>query len=63
MLISLEDITLEGKNVPVGVIWALAGAVLYACYMVFLKWRVPTEDQMDFTMFFGESYFRNHVVK
>lgn len=52
-LISLEDISLEGKSVPVGVIWALAGAVLYACYMVFLKWRVPTEEQMDFTMFFG----------
>lgn len=62
VLISLEDITLEGKNVPVGVIWALAGAVLYACYMVFLKWRVPTEDQMDFTMFFGFVGLFNAII-
>ncbi|XP_045135672.1 solute carrier family 35 member F5-like [Portunus trituberculatus] len=61
-LISLEDISLEGKSVPVGVIWALAGAVLYACYMVFLKWRVPTEDQMDFTMFFGFVGLFNAII-
>lgn len=61
-LISLEDISLEGKSVPVGVIWALAGAVLYACYMVFLKWRVPTEEQMDFTMFFGFVGLFNAII-
>ncbi|XP_069947316.1 solute carrier family 35 member F5 isoform X2 [Cherax quadricarinatus] len=53
VLVSLEDISLESSSVPIGVIWSLAGAVLYACYMVFLKRRVPTEDRMDFTMFFG----------
>lgn len=58
VLVSLEDIHLEHTTVPVGVIWALAGAVLYACYMVFLKRKVPSEDQMDFTMFFGKSGFK-----
>ncbi|XP_066963689.1 solute carrier family 35 member F5 isoform X1 [Macrobrachium rosenbergii] len=53
VLVSLEDISLEGSSVPVGVVWSLVGAILYACYMVFLKRKVPTEDRMDFSMFFG----------
>ena len=52
-LISLEDINLENTSMPIGVIWSLVGALLYACYMVFLKRRVPSEDKMDLTMFFG----------
>ncbi|KAK4295034.1 hypothetical protein Pmani_032369 [Petrolisthes manimaculis] len=53
VLVSLEDLSIEDKKLPVGVLWALAGSILYACYMVFLKRKVPTEDRMDITMFFG----------
>ena len=38
-----------------GVSWALCGAVLYACYMVFLRRRVKQQDTMDIPMFFGKS--------
>ncbi|KAG7167895.1 Solute carrier family 35 member F5-like 14 [Homarus americanus] len=54
VFVSLEDLNLESSVVPVGVVWSIAGAILYACYMVFLKHKVPTEDRMDFTMFFGK---------
>ena len=36
-----------------GVVWALAGAIFYACYMVFLRWRVKGTEQLDIPMFFG----------
>ena len=26
---------------------------MYACYMVFLRRKVPSEEKMDLTMFFG----------
>ncbi|XP_042856729.1 solute carrier family 35 member F5-like isoform X2 [Penaeus japonicus] len=62
VLVSLEDISLEGATVPVGVVWALVGAVLYACYMVFLRRKVPTEDRMDFSMFFGFVGLFNTII-
>lgn len=62
VLVSLEDISLEGATVPVGVVWSLVGAVLYACYMVFLRRKVPTEDRMDFTMFFGFVGLFNTII-
>ncbi|KAG7159107.1 Solute carrier family 35 member F5-like 13, partial [Homarus americanus] len=62
VLVSLEDLNLESSVVPVGVVWSIAGAILYACYMVFLKHKVPTEDRMDFTMFFGFVGFFNTII-
>nr|XP_045593305.1 solute carrier family 35 member F5-like isoform X1 [Procambarus clarkii] len=62
VLVSLEDISLESSSVPIGVIWSLAGAILYACYMVFLKRKVPSEDRMDFSMFFGFVGFFNAII-
>ncbi|CAL4236308.1 unnamed protein product, partial [Meganyctiphanes norvegica] len=53
VLVSIEDLTLESSALPVGVLWSLVGAVVYAMYMVFLRRKVPSEDRMDFTMFFG----------
>ena len=37
-----------------GVAWALCGAMLYACYMVFLRRKVKKQDEIDIPMFFGE---------
>ncbi|KAG7158844.1 Solute carrier family 35 member F5-like 3 [Homarus americanus] len=62
VFVSLEDLNLESSVVPVGVVWSIAGAILYACYMVFLKHKVPTEDRMDFTMFFGFVGFFNTII-
>uniref|UniRef100_A0AAQ5ZCZ2 Solute carrier family 35 member F5 n=1 Tax=Amphiprion ocellaris TaxID=80972 RepID=A0AAQ5ZCZ2_AMPOC len=36
-----------------GSLWSLAGAVLYAIYIVMIKRRVDREDKLDIPMFFG----------
>lgn len=33
--------------------WSLAGAILYAVYIVMIKRRVDREDKLDIPMFFG----------
>ncbi|XP_071540147.1 solute carrier family 35 member F5 isoform X2 [Panulirus ornatus] len=62
VLVSVEDISLENTTIPVGVVWSLVGAILYACYMVFLRRKAPTEDQIDFTMFFGFVGLFNTII-
>ncbi|KAK7075174.1 hypothetical protein SK128_015223, partial [Halocaridina rubra] len=62
VLVSLEDKKLAGGKLPLGVVWSLVGAVVYACYMVFLRRKVPTEDRMDFTMFFGFVGLFNTII-
>ncbi|XP_034740827.1 solute carrier family 35 member F5-like isoform X1 [Etheostoma cragini] len=37
----------------IGSLWSLAGAVLYAVYIVMIKRRVDREDKLDIPMFFG----------
>ncbi|XP_076046427.1 solute carrier family 35 member F5 isoform X2 [Oratosquilla oratoria] len=61
-LVSLEDIKIEGDSLPLGVVWALLSSLLYACYMVFLRRKVPSEDRMDFTMFFGFVGLFNTII-
>ena len=52
MAVSLSE--LHGPfELPVGALWALAGAFLYACYVVLLRARVDHEDKLDLIMFFG----------
>uniref|UniRef100_A0A8C2WSE6 Solute carrier family 35 member F5 n=1 Tax=Cyclopterus lumpus TaxID=8103 RepID=A0A8C2WSE6_CYCLU len=41
------------KGTSVGSLWSLAGAVLYAVYIVMIKRRVDREDKLDIPMFFG----------
>lgn len=36
-----------------GSLWSLAGAILYAVYIVMIKRRVDREDKLDIPMFFG----------
>lgn len=38
-----------------GSLWSLAGAVLYAVYVVMIKRRVDREDKLDIPMFFGKA--------
>ncbi|XP_071336216.1 solute carrier family 35 member F5-like isoform X2 [Trachinotus anak] len=42
----------DGKGV-IGSLWSLAGAILYAVYIVMIKRRVDREDKLDIPMFFG----------
>ncbi|XP_023613638.1 solute carrier family 35 member F5 isoform X8 [Myotis lucifugus] len=41
-----------GRN-TIGSIWSLAGAMLYAVYIVMIKRKVDREDKLDIPMFFG----------
>ncbi|XP_068185523.1 solute carrier family 35 member F5-like isoform X2 [Antennarius striatus] len=42
----------DGKGI-LGSFWSLAGAMLYAVYIVMIKRRVDREDKLDIPMFFG----------
>ncbi|KAJ8256004.1 hypothetical protein COCON_G00198680 [Conger conger] len=51
-------VSLSGSDDPddkgaLGSFWALAGAVLYAVYIVMIKRKVEREDKLDIPMFFG----------
>lgn len=49
----MSDVSLE-DDIPVGALWALCGAIIYALYLVSLKRRVDHEDKLDIPMFFGK---------
>ena len=51
---SLSDRDFEAE-IPVGALWALSGALLYALYLVLLRRRVDNEDKLNIPMFFGKS--------
>ncbi len=53
MLVSLSDRSIE-PEIPVGALWALGGALLYAMYLVLLRRRVDNEDKLNIPMFFGK---------
>ncbi|XP_031564696.1 solute carrier family 35 member F5-like [Actinia tenebrosa] len=52
-MVILSDTKSTKAEVNYGAIWALASAFLYACYLVFLKKKVPDESKIDIPMFFG----------
>ena len=54
VLISLADKKMEAR-IPLGALWALGGALLYAVYLVLLRRRVDNEEKLNMPMFFGES--------
>ena len=41
------------SEVPLGALWALLGALLYAIYLVLLRRRVDNEDKLNMPMFLG----------
>lgn len=52
VLVSLADRDLEAE-IPLGALWALLGALLYAMYLVLLRRRVDNEEKLNVPMFFG----------
>ncbi|XP_030642296.1 solute carrier family 35 member F5-like [Chanos chanos] len=52
-LVSLSGIDSTNGNGLIGSLWSLAGAVLYAVYIVMIKRKVDREDRLDIPMFFG----------
>lgn len=52
VMVTYSDMKFEGK-VPAGALWALAGAIFYAVYLVALRRRVDHEDKLDIPLFFG----------
>ena len=53
VLVSLEDLKMESE-IPLGALWSLCGACLYAVYLVMLRRKVENEDKLDIPMFFGK---------
>jgi solute carrier family 35 protein F5 len=54
VVVSLSDMKMEGKTIPLGAVFALISALFYALYLVFLRKKVDHEDKLDIPMFFGE---------
>ncbi|XP_050388484.1 solute carrier family 35 member F5 [Patella vulgata] len=52
VVVSISDLNFEDE-IPVGALWALCGAILYALYLVSLRRKVDHEDKLDIPMFFG----------
>ena len=53
-MVSFSKTNQDQETLKVGSLWALAGALLYAIYLVMLKRRVDNEDSLDLPMFFGK---------
>ena len=54
VLVSMSDLRLE-HSIPVGAMWALCGACLYAFYLVLIKRKADNEDKLNIPMFFGNN--------
>uniref|UniRef100_A0A673B3D9 Solute carrier family 35 member F5 n=1 Tax=Sphaeramia orbicularis TaxID=375764 RepID=A0A673B3D9_9TELE len=52
-LVSLSSMDNPDEKGVIGSLWSLAGAILYAVYIVMIKRRVDREDKLDIPMFFG----------
>ncbi|XP_075886677.1 solute carrier family 35 member F5-like isoform X2 [Nelusetta ayraudi] len=52
-LVSFSSMENADDKGAIGSLWSLAGAVLYAIYIVMIKRRVDREDKLDIPMFFG----------
>ncbi|XP_053553979.1 solute carrier family 35 member F5 isoform X2 [Bombina bombina] len=53
VLVSLSGSDRNGGENTIGSLWSLAGAMLYAVYIVMIKRKVDREDKLDIPMFFG----------
>ncbi|XP_038600391.1 solute carrier family 35 member F5 isoform X2 [Tachyglossus aculeatus] len=53
VLVSLAGPDPSPQKDALGSAWALAGAALYAVYVVMIKRKVEREDRLDIAMFFG----------
>ncbi|XP_033628995.1 solute carrier family 35 member F5-like isoform X1 [Asterias rubens] len=61
-MVSFSKTNQDQETLKVGSLWALAGALLYAIYLVMLKRRVDNEDSLDLPMFFGFVGLFNFVL-
>ncbi|XP_053296617.1 solute carrier family 35 member F5 isoform X2 [Pleuronectes platessa] len=52
-LVSFSNMDSPDEKGVTGSLWSLAGAILYAFYIVMIKRRVDREDKLDIPMFFG----------
>uniref|UniRef100_A0A3Q3M2H8 Solute carrier family 35 member F5 n=1 Tax=Mastacembelus armatus TaxID=205130 RepID=A0A3Q3M2H8_9TELE len=52
-LVSFSSMDNPDEKGVIGSLWSLAGAILYAVYIVMIKRRVDREDKLDIPMFFG----------
>jgi solute carrier family 35 protein F5 len=52
VLVSLST-RVSPADVPVGALWALSGAILYAIYLVLIRRRAENEDKLNMPMFLG----------
>ncbi|ERE73901.1 solute carrier family 35 member F5-like protein [Cricetulus griseus] len=55
VLVNLSGSEKSAGRDTIGSIWSLAGAMLYAVYIVMIKRKVDREDKLDIPMFFGKS--------
>ncbi|XP_064420042.1 solute carrier family 35 member F5 isoform X2 [Latimeria chalumnae] len=53
VLVSLSGSDKSAGKEAIGSLWSLAGAMLYAIYVVMIKRKVDREDKLDIPMFFG----------
>ncbi|XP_055226641.1 solute carrier family 35 member F5-like [Gorilla gorilla gorilla] len=53
VLVNLSGSEKSAGRGTIGSIWSLAGAMLYAVYIVMIKRKVDREDKLDIPMFFG----------
>ncbi|EHH22462.1 hypothetical protein EGK_05733 [Macaca mulatta] len=53
VLVNLSGSEKSAGRDTIGSIWSLAGAMLYAVYIVMIKRKVDREDKLDIPMFFG----------
>ncbi|XP_028356815.1 solute carrier family 35 member F5 isoform X3 [Physeter macrocephalus] len=52
VLVNLSGSEKSAGRDPIGSIWSLVGAMLYAVYIVMIKRKVDREDKLDIPMFF-----------
>lgn len=52
VMVSFSD-SEKKMGIPVGALWGVCGALLYAIYLVLLRRRVDNEDKLNIPMFFG----------
>ncbi|OBS59761.1 hypothetical protein A6R68_09115, partial [Neotoma lepida] len=57
VLVNLSGSEKSAGRDTIGSIWSLAGAMLYAVYIVMIKRKVDREDKLDIPMFFGKGCF------
>lgn len=51
--VSVSDVPSSQFHVPVGALWAVAGAFFYAAYIVLFRAKVRYRDSLDLPMFFA----------